>query len=256
MEGGVPGDMKVMGVIPARYQSSRLPGKPLADIHGKPMIYWVAKRVEASCLTSYCVATDDQRIADACVKYEIPFIMTSGDCVNGTERVAEVSRKTDADYYVNIQGDEPCLNPEAINQIVDSLQEDRYPKFVQAISPIQDNNHVTDSSVVKVAVSESQQALYFSRSPIPFPRNGEDIIYYRCMGLYLYSREFLQLYSGLAQSKLEGIEQIEQLRVLENNICINTVVVDDDGISIDTPDDLAFVRSLGFEALNDITCEH
>lgn len=256
MEDGVPGDMKVMGVIPARYQSTRLPGKPLADIHGKPMIYWVAKRVEASCLTSYCVATDDQRIADACAEYEIPFLMTSNCCVNGTERVAEVSRKTDAKYYVNIQGDEPCLNPGAINQIVDSLQVNQDPKFVQAISPIQDKRSVTDPSVVKVAVSEKQQALYFSRSPIPFPRNGEDCTYYRCMGLYLYSREFLQLYSELAESKLESIEQIEQLRVLENNICINAVVVDDDGISIDTLEDLAYVRSLEFCVFNGVVNKH
>jgi len=115
-------DKKIIGVIPARYQSSRLPGKPLKDIHGKPMIYWVAKRVEASILTEYYVATDDDRIFDTCQKYSIPCIMTSSKCINGTERVAEVATKIKADYYVNIQGDEPCIEIDAINEFVNSLQ--------------------------------------------------------------------------------------------------------------------------------------
>ena len=115
-------DKKIIGVIPARYQSSRLPGKPLKDIHGKPMIYWVAKRVEDSDLEEYYVATDDDRIFDACQEYLIPCIMTSKKCLNGTERVAEVATKVKADYYVNIQGDEPCIDINAINIFVASLR--------------------------------------------------------------------------------------------------------------------------------------
>lgn len=244
MEVGVPGDNKIIGVIPARYQSTRLPGKPLLEIHGKPMIYWVAKRVEASNLTSYYVATDDKRIADVCDKYNIPFIITSEHCVNGTERVAEVAQKTDANYYVNIQGDEPCINLEAINEIINSVTDFKSPDFIQAVSLINDPASVIDVTVVKVAISEKKEAIYFSRSPIPYPRKKIKDIYFRCLGLYLYSDEFLKRYASLAVSKLEQIEQIEQLRVLENNYRINVVNVSDDGISVDTPEDLEFVRSL------------
>ena len=243
----MPGDCKIFGVIPARYNSTRLPGKPLVEIYGKPMIYWVAKRVEASSLSSYCVATDDQRIADVCDQYNIPWMMTSGDCVNGTERVAEVAQKTDADYYVNIQGDEPVLNPEAINQIVLSMESIYEPQFIQAIAPINDPVSVMDVSVVKVAVSENNEAIYYSRSPIPYPRNQKHDVYYRCLGLYLYSRDFLRSYTELKVTRLEQIEQIEQLRVLENGIRINTIAVDDVGLSIDTPEDLAFVRTLSVD---------
>ena len=244
MGDGVLGDLNVMGVIPARYGSTRLPGKPLLEIYGKPMIYWVARRVSESFLTSYCVATDDPRIADVCEQYDIPHLMTSKNCVNGTERVAEVARQTSADYYVNIQGDEPCINPDAINQIAKSLLSKKNPQFIQAVTPISRSEDILDVSVVKVAVSESSHAIYFSRSPIPYPRNQEDNVYYRCLGLYLYGRNFLSCYSTLPASRLEQIEQIEQLRVLEHHIRIDAVVVQDDGFSVDTPEDLAFARSL------------
>ncbi len=240
----MPGNKNIMGVIPARYKSTRLPGKPLMDIHGKPMIYWVAKRVEASSLSSYCVATDDQRIADVCDQYAIPFLMTSTDCVNGTERVAEVARQSDAEYFVNIQGDEPCINPGAIDQLVQSINTFHRSGFIQAVSPIKDPVSVMDITVVKVAISESGQAIYYSRSPIPYPRNQKEDVYYRCLGLYLYDRDFLKGYARLTVTRLEQIEQIEQLRVLENNIRIDTVLVDDDGLSIDTVEDLAFARAL------------
>jgi len=113
-----------------------LPGKPLVDIHGKPMIYWVAKRVAASHIDKYCVATDDQRILDVCERYSIPCVMTSERCVNGTERVAEVAINSDADYFVNIQGDEPCINVEAINNIIASVEDLHEPKFIQAVTKI------------------------------------------------------------------------------------------------------------------------
>lgn len=243
MEAGVPGK-KVLGVIPARYNSTRLPGKPLVDIHGKPMIYWVARRVEASNLSDYIVATDDGRIAEACEQYDIPCVMTSENCVNGTERVAEVARQSDAEFCINIQGDEPLINPEAINAMIDALPQQENVEFVQAVAPIMDPVSVVDVSVVKVAVSETGEALYFSRSPIPYPRAGGSDIFYRCMGLYLYSKEFLGLYASMEMTRLEKIEQVEQLRVLENKIRIQSVIVDDEGLSIDTPEDLQMVRSM------------
>jgi len=237
---------KIIGVIPARYQSSRLPGKPLKDIHGKPMIYWVAKRVEASILTEYYVATDDDRIFDTCQKYSIPCIMTSSECINGTERVAEVATKVKADYYVNIQGDEPCIKVSAINEFISSLHEFNHVNFIQAVSKLTDQKTILDDSVVKVAISEKNEVLYYSRLPIPYSRGENDLneaTYYRCLGLYLYSRDFLRKYSSMRVTRLEQIEQIEQLRILENRIVINAVKVKDDGISIDTWDDLENIRN-------------
>ena len=236
---------KIIGVIPARYQSSRLPGKPLKDIHGKPMIYWVAKRVEASNLEEYYVATDDDRIFDTCQKYLIPCIMTSNECLNGTERIAEVATKIKADYYVNIQGDEPCIDIGAINTLVGSLQKLDQVNFIQAVSKITSPEAIIDDSIVKVAITENNEVLYYSRLPIPYSRDGNNLnemVHYRCLGLYLYSRDFLYQYSSMSSTKLENIEHIEQLRILENKITINAVEVNDDGMSVDTTDDLIKVR--------------
>ena len=237
-------DKKIIGVIPARYQSSRLPGKPLKDIHGKPMIYWVAKRVEASDLKEYFVATDDDRIFDICQEYLIPCVMTSKKCLNGTERIAELASKVKADYYVNVQGDEPCIDISAINIFVASLR--RYSKvnFIQAVSKITNNNLLLDDSIVKVAMTEDNEVLYYSRSPIPYPRgvNKNEAVYYRCLGLYLYSRDFLYKYSSMSSTKLENTEHIEQLRILENKIIIKAVELNDDGMSVDTHDDLIKIR--------------
>lgn len=246
MEVGVP-DKKILGVIPARYNSSRLPGKPLVDIYGKPMIFWVAKRVEASNLLTYTVATDDERIAESCEQHNIPYVMTSEKCVNGTERVAEVAFQSDAEFFINIQGDEPLINPEAINAMMDVLTQEERVEFFQAVAPITDPAIVVDTSVVKVAVSEVGEALYFSRSPIPYPRAGGSDIYYRCLGLYLYSKKFLDLYGSMESTRLEKLEHIEQLRVLENKIRIQSVTVDDDGFSVDTPEDLRTLRSMDKE---------
>jgi len=239
-------DKKIIGVIPARYNSIRLPGKPLKDIFGKPMIYWVAKRVKASILEEFYVATDDNRILEACNKYSIPCLMTSTECSNGTERVAEVAEKVFANYYVNIQGDEPCIEVDAINKLVRSVSNFNNINFLQAVSKLKDKKIIFNPSVVKVAISEKNEALYYSRLPIPFCRdklNLNEDIHYRCLGLYLYSRSFLNKYLLLTPTHLEKIESIEQLRILENRIIINTVEVKDYAVSIDTLDDLEKIRN-------------
>jgi 3-deoxy-manno-octulosonate cytidylyltransferase (CMP-KDO synthetase) len=244
MAGGVL-DKKIIGVIPARFKSSRLPGKPLLDLFGKPMIYWVAKRVEASLLKEYYVATDDIRIADACKKYSIPFIMTSENCLNGTERVAEVATKVNADYYVNIQGDEPCINIDAINTIVLSVKNYKKISYLQAVTKLVDPNKIIDTSLVKVTISDNFEVLYYSRLPIPYPMREDDnvlISYYRCLGLYLYNKDLLSKYVKMTPTSLENTENIEQLRLIENKIIINAVEVIDDGISVDTMDDLIKMR--------------
>lgn len=245
MVDGVPDKKEIIGVIPARYESTRFPGKPLADIYGKPMVYWVAKRVEKSIIKKFFVATDDARIMDACQSYSIPCIMSSKDCLNGTERVAEISSKIKADYYVNIQGDEPSINPEAINKIVRSLNKHKNADYIQAVAKLTNKHKILDTSLVKVAVSENSEALFFSRLPIPFHQNKNDSVkphYYRCLGLYLYHKDLLSNYLKMPPTTLENIENIEQLRLIENKIIINAVEVDDDGISVDTPEDLIIIR--------------
>lgn len=245
MVDGVLDKKKIIGVIPARYESTRFPGKPLADIHGKPMIYWVAKRVEKSIIKKYFVATDDVRIMDVCKRYSLPCIMTSKNCLNGTERVAEVSFKIKADYYVNIQGDEPSINPEAINKIVGSIDKHENANYIQAVAKLTNKDKILDTSLVKVVVSENSEALFFSRLPIPFHQNKNGSVkpfFYRCLGLYLYHKDLLSNYLKMPSTKLENIENIEQLRLIENRIIINTEEVDDDGISVDTPEDLIIMR--------------
>jgi len=237
-------DKKVIGVIPARYQSSRLPGKPLKDIYGKPMIYWVAKQVEKSNLKEYYVATDDDRIFDACQKYSIPCVMTSTECINGTERVAELAAKIKADYYVNIQGDEPCIEIDVINTFIESSQEFKQIDFIQAISKITDTESAADKSIVKVATTKDNKILYYSRLPIPYAIEGEaEATHYKSLGLYLYSKSFLHSYSLMGSAELENTEHIEQLRILENGISIYAVEVNDNGISVDTEEDLARIKS-------------
>ena len=236
---------KVIGIIPARYQSSRLPGKPLKDIFGKPMIYWVAQQVEASNLEEYYVATDDDRIFNTCKKHLIPCIMTSVECLNGTERVAEVATKIKADYYVNIQGDEPCIKIDAINTFVASLQKFEQVNFIQAVSKIAETELTSSESIVKVVITKNNEILYYSRLPIPYSREKNKIkeVHYKSLGLYLYSRDFLFKYSLMGSSKLENTEHIEQLRILENGISIHAVEVNDDGISVDTEEDLVKIRN-------------
>lgn len=234
---------RVIGVIPARYESSRLPGKPLLEIHGKPMIYWVAMRVAQSTLDDYLVATDDKRIMATCENYNIPCLLTSIDCRNGTERVAETTKKIKADYYINVQGDEPLINVRAINQVRLYMIENKPKGFVQAVSPL-DETETEDPSIVKVAVSEDLRIIYLSRCPVPFfQRQGQGHVQYiRCMGLYGYSGDFCRSYSGLTARSLERAEQIEQLRCLEYGLPIEPILVEDEGISVDTCSDLEKIR--------------
>ena len=152
---------EVLGVIPARYNSTRLPGKPLKIIAGKPMIYWVAKQVEHSDIKKYIVATDDQRILEECLKYHIPAVITSRECKNGTERVAEVAAKIKSNFYLNIQGDEPCINPLSINQMINNL--DKLKKkidYLQGVTLVKSLDEINDPSVVKVAINNYGEIVY------------------------------------------------------------------------------------------------
>jgi len=237
--------MKVLGVIPARYQSTRLPGKPLLTIGDKPMIQWVYERaLTARLLHDVLVATDDRRIYDAVKAFGGQVEMTSASHPTGTDRLAEVARRHEADVIINIQGDEPLIQGEVIDAIVRPLLDDPELAMSTAKVRLTDAEQIREPSVVKVVTDESGNALYFSRSPIPYPRNGEYAQYYKHIGLYGYRRDFLLKYIELPQTPLEMAESLEQLRALGHGYRIKVVEVASETVGVDTPEDLERVRQI------------
>lgn len=237
--------MKVLGVIPARYQSSRLPGKPLQMIGDKPMIQWVYEAVsKASLLDEIIVATDDERIFKAVKQFGGKVEMTSNAHPTGTDRLAEVAARNEADLIINIQGDEPLIKGEVIDSVIKPLLDDDSLVMTTAKSRLEDEHDIQDPSVVKVVSNDAGEALYFSRSPIPYPRNAEKAVYWKHIGLYGYRRDFLLSYIKMPQSSLELAESLEQLRALSNGYRIKVVEVADDSIGVDTPEDLERVRAI------------
>ena len=228
-------------VIPSRLSSTRLHNKPLASIHGYPMIYWVANRIKRAKICNYIVATDAVEIQDVCRRNNLNVILTDHDCRTGTDRVAEVAEKMDYKYYCNVQGDEPLINTDGVRQFIEQGRVFKNT-FVQAVTQVQGNK--TNYSEVKVAIDSSDNIRFLSRLDIPFDRNSNKIKKYKCLGLYLYDKDFILKYSKLKEGNLEKAECIEQLRCIENNLNINSVKVDFDYMSIDTPEVLFQARSL------------
>jgi 3-deoxy-manno-octulosonate cytidylyltransferase (CMP-KDO synthetase) len=232
--------MKVLGVIPARYQSSRLPGKPLMLIGGKPMIQRVYENARtASCLDELIVATDDQRIYDAVAAFGGQVELTAVDHPTGTDRLAEVARRhAEAIIIINIQGDEVMIQGDVIDAVTRPLLEDPALVMTTAKTRLTDPEQLQEPSVVKVVTDQQGYALYFSRYPIPFPRHPEQAEYWQHIGLYGYRRDFLLQYSRLPQSKLELAESLEQLRALTNGYRIKVAEVNFQAVGVDTPEDL------------------
>jgi 3-deoxy-manno-octulosonate cytidylyltransferase (CMP-KDO synthetase) len=231
--------MKILGVIPARYASSRFPGKPLADICGKPMIWWVYQQAnKVKELTKVYVATDDKRIEDVCNNYNIPVIMTSQSCKNGTERVAEVALKLPADIYVNIQGDEPVLEPSVIQTAVNIMLDDNSVKCATLKMKLKHPVDVVNGTITKVVNDRNNNILFLSRSPIPYPKASVDYNYYKHIGLYAYRSDILKSYNEMPIGELEKVEDIEILRLLENGINIQVREVVSNSIAVDTEKDL------------------
>jgi 3-deoxy-manno-octulosonate cytidylyltransferase (CMP-KDO synthetase) len=231
--------MKIVGVIPARYASSRFPGKPLADICGKPMIWWVFQQAnKVNELAEIYVATDDKRIEDVCNNYNIPVIMTSQFCKNGTERVAEVALKLPADIYVNIQGDEPILEPSVIQTVVNIMLGDNSIKCATLKMKLKHPIDVVNTTVTKVVTDRNDNIMFLSRSPIPYPKASVDYNYYKHIGLYAYRFDILKAYNNIPIGELEKVEDIEILRLLENGIKIQAREVDSNSIAVDTPKDI------------------
>ncbi len=243
--------MNVIGVIPARYQSTRLPGKPLADILGRPMIQWVYENVSRSALLDeVIVAADDDQVIAAVEQFDGKAVMTSRDHATGTDRVAEVAGRYDARIVVNIQGDEPFVNPGMIDEIVQPLLEDEGIPMSTLMHRIEEQEDLRNPNVVKVVTDASGFALYFSRSLVPFPRHEDLHRAYEHIGIYAYRKDFLLRYAKMSPTLLEKTESLEQLRVLENGFRIRVVETGQDYIplSVDTQEDLEKARMLAQSA--------
>ena len=244
--------MTVVAIIPARYASTRFPGKPLAIIAEKPMIRWVYEGVQkASRVDQVIVATDDERILEAVRDFGGEAVMTSGMHPSGTDRIAEAAQGFDSDIVVNVQGDEPLIRGDVIDACIQPLQEGAKEPVVTPCVRIRKLTDLHNPDVVKVVKNPAGRALYFSRSPIPFDRDRElheddlaQISFWKHLGLYAYRRDFLLQYSRMEQTPLEKREKLEQLRILENGYAIQVVETDYDPIGVDSPEDLEKIRDL------------
>ena len=232
---------KVLTVIPARLESSRLPQKMLATIHGKPMIYWVARRVRRSKVADFVVATDSQKIARVCDQAKLPFVMTSPDCRNGTERVYEVATlKPEYSHFLNVQGDEPLINLRVLDRMLRTVGEND-GAFKTAVSAL--NANTNNPAEIKVAMQSDNRIRYASRSHIPFSRD-QVASTFKIVGVYLYSRRVLEDFVNAPVGDLERLEQVEQLRCIENDLELLGVECESSPKSIDTQEDLDAYRAL------------
>jgi len=236
--------MKVIGVIPARYGSTRFPGKPLAIIHNKPMIQHVYERVSKSKeLDSVVVATDHVEIKNTVESFGGKAILTSKNHETGSDRIEEVASKIEGAFFVNIQGDEPLIRPELIDALVCAAKE--APDYViTAKTRINGEEDIASPNVVKVLTDINGNALYFSRSNIPFNRGQKEYTYFKHLGIYLYPKEILKQFVKLPQSSLEEVEMLEQLRLLENGFKIKVIETDYDAVGVDTPEDIKKVENI------------
>ncbi|HKE09756.1 MAG TPA: 3-deoxy-manno-octulosonate cytidylyltransferase [Candidatus Acidoferrum sp.] len=235
-------------VIPARYASTRLPGKPLVSLAGKPMVQRVYERAkQAQTVHRVIVATDDQRIVDAVRAFGGEARMTRPDHRTGTERIAEVAAHEPGDVFVNVQGDEPLIDPLAIDTAVGTLLEEPVAQIATVATPIRHAGDIMDPNVVKTVLDFESNGLYFSRAPVPWVRDTQQKVhvkYWKHLGLYVFQRDALLEYPTLPQGELEKVEQLEQLRWLENGWKIRVAEVPHDAVSVDVPEDVARVEKL------------
>ena len=241
--------MKIIGVIPARYQSSRFPGKPLADICGKPMIWWVyqqCKKVDD--FTAVYVATDDDTIFDACKKHNIDVIMTDKSHKTGTDRVGEVAERVSADLIVNIQGDEPLLEPATIKAAIEPFYKDPKLEISNLMAKIENPVDAINPTVPKVIANKEGIGIYLTRAMAPYPKGVLDYAYYKQVCVYGFKPAALKFYceygKKYGKAKIEAIEDIEILRFIENGYKVQYVEVASETVAVDTPNDLERVRGI------------
>lgn len=231
--------MKVIAIIPARYASTRLPGKPLRQIQGTPMIEHVYRNVTRSQLIDEVwVATDDERISQAVSCFGGSCIMTSSDHQTGTDRLAEAVKSLAADLVINVQGDEPLIQGTMLDDLVRPFLVTPTLEMATFKSRIKNDEDVLNPNIVKVITNDCGNAIYFSRSPIPYNRDNRSVNYFKHIGVYAYKTSFLEKYVNMPQSPLEMAESLEQLRALENGTTIRVIETNCELISVDTPEDL------------------
>lgn len=238
--------MKILCVIPARYASTRLPGKPLRLIAGAPMIVRVYERAKlSSCVTDVIVATDDERILKAVEEHGGKAMMTRADHKTGTDRLAEVAEHfTDIDVIVNVQGDEPLIDPKLIDNLAKQFETDKDLQMATVKTEIKNDEDKANPNNVKVVTDKEGYALYFSRSLIPYPRKTGLAKVYKHIGIYAYKRDFLLKYAKMSSTPLEETESLEQLRALENGYKIKVIETDKEFVGVDTEEDLKKVNGI------------
>lgn len=241
--------MQITAVIPARYQSTRFPGKPLAEIQGKPMIQWVYERTSrAELINQVIVATDDERIKDAVQHFGGIVRMTPEDCASGSDRAAIVAADLSADIIINVQGDEPLVQPKAVDLLARTLLQDEQADMATLVYKARSIQDLDNPNTVRVVFDHNQRALYFTRSVIPYARDLERsewlnvFPYYIQVGMYAYRRPFLLNYNNLQDSLLEKTEKLEQLRALENGYTIKIGIGDFKPVCVDIPEDLERIK--------------
>lgn len=235
--------MEIIGVIPARYQSSRFPGKPLADICGKPMIWWVyqeAKKVEA--FKRVIVATESQIIVDECVKMGMDVMLTSDRHPTGTDRVAEVARKVSADIYVVIMGDEPLIKASDEERLIDSLDRTPEADAIMLTEEFGDPVDAVNTTTIKLAINDEGYLIFMSRAAIPYPKEAIGYKLYKNVGCYAFRREALEFFLATEPGNIERAEGIELLRLLENHRKVMTVPIESESMAVDTQKDLERIR--------------
>lgn len=237
--------MKILGIIPSRYASTRFEGKPLKKIFGKTMIEWVYKRAKQSNLDDLVVATDDERIYDEVINFGGKAVMTSKNHENGTSRIIEVIKNEEYknfDFVINIQGDEPLIDIDSINLLANNYKEEN-SEIVTLKKELKDKKDIENPNIVKVITDFNDNAIYFSRSIIPYNRdNNENVKYYKHIGIYGYTTNFLLNLKNLKNGKLEKIESLEQLKFIENGYKIKVLETTSNVIGVDTPEDLEIVK--------------
>ncbi|MBI9008555.1 MAG: 3-deoxy-manno-octulosonate cytidylyltransferase [Tenericutes bacterium] len=231
--------MKIIGIIPARFKSSRFEGKPLANILGKPMIWWVYNQaIKVELFSEVYVATEDDRILEACNNLNIKCLMTSDLHKTGTDRIGEVARKVAADIYVNIQGDEPLIEPETIKKAIEPFLTNESLQVSNLMTKIKDPVELNNFTVPKVITNKDNIGIFLTRSPAPYPKGSIDFNYYKQVCVYGFKPEALEYFCNSERGKIETIEDIEILRFIENGYKVQFIEVDSETVAVDTPKDL------------------
>ncbi|MEI0532262.1 3-deoxy-manno-octulosonate cytidylyltransferase [Brachyspira pilosicoli] len=231
--------MKIIGVIPARYKSTRFPGKPLADICGKPMIWWVYQNViKVKKLDEVYVATDDERITNICSQYNIKSVMTSTEHKTHLDRLSEFASIVNADFYINVNGDEPIIEAKNIEKLIPNNINKKEFYVANAMTTIKRQFEIVDTSKIKVVTDMSNYFMYMARTPIPYPKSDTNFVYKKFVGIQCFSKSALEFCRNTKRGNIENIEDIDEYRFLENGKKIKGIMVSAESFSVDTQKDL------------------